>query len=98
MTANGHSPDSDEISTVFLTLTHLRVDGEDTPQEFELDLGKKEKVAIGRAPDKNDVVLTGKGISAFHAELVLREKGAEREVCLKDISTNGIGFEILRYL
>lgn len=82
------------MTAVFVSIINLSAaDGqEDLPYFFELNVEDNNKVCIGRASE-NDLILSGKGISAFHAELVLRQMDDEPKLCLKDISANGTGYE-----
>eukprot|EP00811_Abedinium_folium_P022834 NODE_3228_length_2071_cov_7.442901.p1 GENE.NODE_3228_length_2071_cov_7.442901~~NODE_3228_length_2071_cov_7.442901.p1 ORF type:complete len:592 (-),score=174.38 NODE_3228_length_2071_cov_7.442901:135-1910(-) len=67
-----------------------------TPASFRLRAGGSPCVRIGRDPTGNDVIIASRGTSAFHAELLLRTcgGGAQHELCVRDLSTNGTGLEM----
>eukprot|EP00930_Biecheleria_cincta_P040695 TRINITY_DN27877_c0_g1_i1.p1 TRINITY_DN27877_c0_g1~~TRINITY_DN27877_c0_g1_i1.p1 ORF type:complete len:284 (+),score=67.29 TRINITY_DN27877_c0_g1_i1:40-891(+) len=76
-----------------LTLTFDAADGRE-PLEFDLEVGDKEVITVGRAP-KSDVVCTLSGISWHHLELKLADPdlwdGGVPHMVLRDLSMNGTG-------
>jgi len=67
------------------------------PLEYEIELGEKEVISVGRAP-KSDVVCTLSGISWNHLELRLADPdtwdGGLPHMILRDLSMNGTGIRL----
>jgi len=76
------------------TLTREQTDGASEPKRLTLKLGAKKGVTIGRAPG-NDVIVTSRGVSQYHAELrfIQAEGDSSPKLHIRDLSMNGTGLK-----